>query len=181
MLLPGDALPVPSQLAVLSPHPPDGQAPRAPCAATTEVWGDLPGRGSGLLVHPRCHRPGSPSCPSPLLCGPRTGLGALRTAQHGQVAAPLQLTHHQGGTCYPTAPCSIKSSAENPSHPLAAPGRSLGQLCPVSSTITVRGIQCDHTPHGMHEGTVLGPLHTRYPLQSQETCSCPQTTYAQGC
>lgn len=125
--------PAPSQLAVLSAHPPDGQAPRAPCAVTTEVWGDLPGRGSGLLVHPRCHRPGSPSRPSPLLCGLRTGLGALRTAQHGQVAALLQPTHHQGGTCYPTAPCSVKSSAENPSQPLAAPGRGRGQLCPVSS------------------------------------------------
>lgn len=106
--------PAPSQLAVLSPQPPHSQAPRTPRAAATEVWGDLPGRGSGLLVRPWRHRPGSPSRPSPLLCRPRMGLGALRTAQHGQVAEVPQPIHHEEGPAISVPPVQLNLALKSP-------------------------------------------------------------------
>lgn len=159
--------PAPSQLAVLSPYPPHGQAPRTPRAVTTEVWGDLPCRGSGLLVRPWRHRPGSPSRPSPLLCRPRMGLGALRTAQHGQVAALPQPIHHEEGPAIPVPPVQLNLALKSPHvHRWPLEGATVSYAWSAAPSQSLRGSQCDHMPHGVHEETVLGPLHTWYALQS---------------
>lgn len=157
--------PAPSPLTVLSPHPPHARLHALPVLrplGSRETF--LAGVGSaGASAAPQAWEP-----LPPLTAAERTLDGAwnppsLSTAQPGQVAVLLQPTHHRRGNCYPTARCSVKSSSENPSHPLAAPGRGRGQLRAVSSGRSARlsqslwGIQRDHMPHNVHEGTVLEP------------------------
>ena len=109
-------------------------------------------------MRPQRHRPGSPSRPSPLLSGPRKGLGTLAQPSMARWRCFCSLLITEEGTATPLPAVQLNLALKTPhihwQHPVEAVVSSAESAAPSQS---LRGIQRDHMPHNVHEGTVLEP------------------------
>lgn len=112
LLPPGRPAPILISCALTIPAD-TGRHHALPRAVTTEVWGDLPCRGSGVCwCGPWRHRPGSPSPPHRCCADPWMGSEPAQPSTAGGASAADSPSRR--GTCYPSAPCSVKPGPEIP-------------------------------------------------------------------
>lgn len=175
--------PRPTPLAALSPHPPHARLHALPvlrplCSGETF----LAGVGSaGVSAAPQAWEPLPPLTAAER---PRKGLGTPPPPAQPSMArwrCFCSLLSPEEGTATPLPAVQLNLALKTPHIHWQHPAEAVVS-CARSAVLSqaLRGIQRDHMPHNVHEGTVPEPCpHSTH--RSQETCSCLQTTYAQGC